>query len=111
MAMESTRPIVTDEAAGRQVAPGASPAVERTVRLAIRDDEICVLTFDRPGSSANIFDLRTLDELAEELEFIGRQTKIKGIIFISAKPSIFIAGADLHAMRQDMPLRGGARLD
>src|ERR1700690_3752312 len=99
MAMESQASVTTSQTAARQ----APPSAERAVRLAIRDDGICVLTFDRPGSSANIFDLRTLDELAEERDFIGRQTKIKGVIFISAKPAIFIAGADLHAMRQDMP--------
>ena len=110
MAMQSLKPITPNEAVAQQSAQGASPAVERAVRFAIRDDEICVLTFDRPGSSANIFDLRTLDELAEELEFIERQTKIKGVIFISAKPSIFIAGADLNAMRQDMPFEDARAL-
>ena len=54
--------------------------------------------FDRPGSSANIFDLRTLEELTQELEFIERQTELKGVIFISNKHSVFIAGADLNAM-------------
>ncbi|HEY1489510.1 MAG TPA: 3-hydroxyacyl-CoA dehydrogenase NAD-binding domain-containing protein, partial [Verrucomicrobiae bacterium] len=54
------------------------------------------VTFDRPGSSANIFDLRTLDELAQELEFIERQTELKGVIFVSTKRSVFIAGLDLN---------------
>lgn len=79
-------------------APGA-----QTLRLDIRDDDICVLTFDRPGSSANIFDLPTLDELAAELDFIARQPKLKGLIFASAKPTIFIAGADLNMMQSDPP--------
>ena len=82
--------------------PAAKP--EKTVRLNVRDDDICLLTFDRPGSSANIFDLRMLDELAEELDFVARQTKLKGLIFTSAKPSIFIAGADLNLMRTEVPL-------
>lgn len=86
------------------VPPGPAQAREKTIRLELRDDEICVVTFDRPGSSANIFDLRTLDELAEELDFVARQTRLKGLIFRSAKPSIFIAGADLNAMRGDVPL-------
>jgi 3-hydroxyacyl-CoA dehydrogenase/enoyl-CoA hydratase/3-hydroxybutyryl-CoA epimerase len=77
--------------------------VERTIRLNVRDAGICVLTFDRAGSSANIFDLRTVDELAEELDFIGRQTELKGLVLISAKPSIFIAGADLNLMRESTP--------
>jgi 3-hydroxyacyl-CoA dehydrogenase / enoyl-CoA hydratase / 3-hydroxybutyryl-CoA epimerase len=85
--------------------PTPVPAVpaERMLRLVVRDDDICVLTFDRPNSSANVFDLRTLGELAEELDFIGRQTKIKGVIFSSAKPAIFIAGLDLHLLREDAP--------
>lgn len=79
-------------------APMPQPEVERTIRFVVRDDGTCVLTFDRPGSSANIFDLRTLDELAQELDFIERQTELKGLIFVSAKRSVFIAGADLNAM-------------
>src|SRR5271170_622103 len=75
-------------------------AAEHMIRLTVRDDGICILTFDRPNSSANVFDLRTLDELAGELDFIERQTKIKGVILISAKPSIFIAGLDLNLLRE-----------
>jgi hypothetical protein len=32
------------------------------IRREIGDDHICVLTFDRPDSGANIFDAATLDE-------------------------------------------------
>ena len=81
--------------------PPAPP--EKTVRFSMRDDDICVLTFDRPGSSANVFDPRALDDLNEELEFIGRQTKLKGLVFTSAKPKIFIAGLDLRSLREDLP--------
>jgi len=74
---------------------------ERMIQFTVRDDGICVLTFDRHGSSANVFDLRTLDELAGQLDFIERQTKLKGVIFISAKRSIFIAGLDLNLLREN----------
>jgi 3-hydroxyacyl-CoA dehydrogenase / enoyl-CoA hydratase / 3-hydroxybutyryl-CoA epimerase len=97
-------PLTKSETAGATVTSSSvqgSPATaEHMIRLAVRDDGICVLTFDRPNSSANIFDLRTLGELAEELDFIERQTKIKGVILISAKPSIFIAGLDLNLLRE-----------
>jgi 3-hydroxyacyl-CoA dehydrogenase/enoyl-CoA hydratase/3-hydroxybutyryl-CoA epimerase len=73
----------------------------RTIQRAIRDDHICVLTFDRPGSAANIFDRRTLTELGEEIDFIAGTLQIKGVILTSAKRSIFIAGADLHLMNED----------
>lgn len=82
-------------------APEVSPHKERTARLTVREDGIGVLTFDRPGSSANLLDLRTLDELDAELAFIERQTQLKGLVLVSAKRSIFIAGLDLTALRED----------
>jgi 3-hydroxyacyl-CoA dehydrogenase / enoyl-CoA hydratase / 3-hydroxybutyryl-CoA epimerase len=92
------------ETAGQTTAPPPaplpSPAAEKTIRLAACDDGICLVTFDRPGSSANIFDFRTLDELAEELEFIERQTELKGVIFVSTKRSVFIAGLDLNLVQE-----------
>ena len=90
----------TSEAAVKTATPSPAPsaAAEKTIRLVVRADGIGVLTFDRPGSSANIFDLRTLEELAQELEFISHQPGLKGLIFTSAKRSVFIAGADLNAM-------------
>ncbi|MDD5139596.1 MAG: 3-hydroxyacyl-CoA dehydrogenase NAD-binding domain-containing protein [Verrucomicrobiales bacterium] len=90
----------TAQTAALPSAPLPSLAAERTIRFVVRDDGICVLTFDRPGSSANIFDLRTLDELAQELEFIERQPELKGVIFISGKRSVFIAGLDLNLVRE-----------
>jgi 3-hydroxyacyl-CoA dehydrogenase/enoyl-CoA hydratase/3-hydroxybutyryl-CoA epimerase len=74
-----------------------------TIQHIIRDDGICVLTFDRPGSSANIFDRATLDELRHELDFITGTPEIKGVIFISAKRSIFIAGLDLKTIGENPP--------
>jgi len=55
-----------------------------------------VLTFDRPDSAANIFDAATLLELNGKLDAVEQGAA--GVLFISAKPSIFIAGADLHAI-------------
>ena len=68
------------------------------IQRVIRDDQICVLTFDRPGSAANIFDRHTLVELGEHLDFIANIPQLKGVIITSAKRSIFIAGADLKMM-------------
>ncbi|TAK97755.1 MAG: fatty acid oxidation complex subunit alpha FadJ [Verrucomicrobia bacterium] len=97
-----------DQATVRTTERASKPtpvAPERTIRRTVRDDGICLLTFDRPGSSANVFDLRTLAELAEELDFLERQPQLRGLVLTSAKRSIFIAGADLKAMQQ------GASLD
>ncbi len=62
------------------------------------DGGICLLTFDRPDSGANIFDAATLQDLSGHLDFIEKQTGLKGVIVTSAKKSIFIAGADLQTL-------------
>ncbi|HWX19474.1 MAG TPA: 3-hydroxyacyl-CoA dehydrogenase NAD-binding domain-containing protein [Candidatus Binatia bacterium] len=78
----------------------STPPPERTLKRMVREDQIRVLTFDRPGSGANIFDRRTLVELEKELEFIAGSPHLKGLVLTSAKPSIFVAGADLRAMSE-----------
>ncbi|HEY5704741.1 MAG TPA: 3-hydroxyacyl-CoA dehydrogenase NAD-binding domain-containing protein [Terrimicrobiaceae bacterium] len=61
------------------------------------DDGIGVVRFDRSGSSANVLDAKTLRALAEIVGELGRQS-LRGVIFESAKPSVFIAGADLKEL-------------
>jgi len=70
------------------------------IRREIGNDQICVLTFDRAESGANIFDDATLDELNEHLDFIENDAALRGLIIASAKKSIFIAGADLKTLLQ-----------
>src|SRR5882724_3905053 len=70
------------------------------IRREIGDDQICLLTFDRPESGANIFDTATLDELNEHLHFVEHDSSLRGVIIASAKKSIFIAGADLKTLLQ-----------
>ena len=65
--------------------------IQREVR-----DGICTLTFDKPNSAANIFDQPTFDDLNAHLDFLeAERGKLRGLIFRSAKPKIFLAGADL----------------
>src|SRR6266436_3724049 len=75
---------------------GAAPIVRRETS----DDHICVLTFDRPESGANIFDAATLDELDEHLDAVEKDGSLRGLIIASAKKSIFVAGADLKTLLQ-----------
>jgi 3-hydroxyacyl-CoA dehydrogenase / enoyl-CoA hydratase / 3-hydroxybutyryl-CoA epimerase len=106
---------------GPRFVPRMVPAADRprNLRRTMREDGICVLTFDRPGSSANIFDQATLEELQQELDFIERggdassptkgatvasPPRLKGVILLSAKPAIFIAGVDLRRMTENTPL-------
>src|SRR5215471_19854186 len=70
------------------------------ISLETGDDHICVLTFDRPDSGANIFDAATLDELNEHLDSVENDASLCGLIIASAKKSIFVAGADLKTLLQ-----------
>src|SRR5438309_3076713 len=70
------------------------------IQREIGDDHICVLTFDRPDSGANIFDAATLEELNGHLDAIEKDASLRGLIIASAKKSIFVAGADLKALLQ-----------
>jgi len=78
------------------------PVVETApiIRRETGDDHICVLTFDRPDSGANVFDAATLDELNEHLDAVDQDASLRGLIIASAKKSIFVAGADLKTLLQ-----------
>jgi 3-hydroxyacyl-CoA dehydrogenase/enoyl-CoA hydratase/3-hydroxybutyryl-CoA epimerase len=69
------------------------PMIRREV-----DSGICLLTFDRPESGANIFDAATLADLDQQLDAIEHDNSVEGVVILSAKKSIFIAGADLKTL-------------
>jgi 3-hydroxyacyl-CoA dehydrogenase / enoyl-CoA hydratase / 3-hydroxybutyryl-CoA epimerase len=69
----------------------------RSVQLRFEEDEVAVVQFDRPGSSANVLDSNTLHALADLLGELERRS-LRGVIFESAKRSVFIAGADLKEL-------------
>jgi 3-hydroxyacyl-CoA dehydrogenase/enoyl-CoA hydratase/3-hydroxybutyryl-CoA epimerase len=75
-------------------------ATAQMIRREIGGDHICVLTFDRPDSGANIFDAATLDELNEHLDAVEKDASLRGLVIASAKKSIFVAGADLKTLLQ-----------
>ncbi len=75
-------------------------AIAPMIRRETSDDHICVLTFDRPDSGANIFDTATLDDLNEHLDAVDKDASLRGLIIASAKKSIFVAGADLKTLLQ-----------
>src|SRR5436309_2444647 len=75
-------------------------ATASMIRREIGNDQICVLTFDRAESGANIFDDATLDELNEHLDFIENDVALRGLVIASAKKSVVVAGADLKTLLQ-----------
>ena len=65
-------------------------------------DNVCTITFDQPKSSANVLNEGIFEELNVQLDFIeGNEDTLRGVVFASAKKSIFIAGADLNAFASD----------
>jgi 3-hydroxyacyl-CoA dehydrogenase/enoyl-CoA hydratase/3-hydroxybutyryl-CoA epimerase len=76
-------------------------AVTPFLRREILQDGIALLTFDRPQSTANIFDQPTFNELQSQLDFLEAEKALQGLIIQSAKPKIFIAGADLKGFTAD----------
>lgn len=67
-------------------------------RQEIDADGICWLTFDTPDSPANIWNLATLDQFDKIIENIHRDSTIRSLVIRSAKPRVFIAGADLKGL-------------
>lgn len=58
--------------------------------------DIAVFTFDLPGKGANVLSRAVLAELDGHLGRLERDSSLAGLILISAKSGIFIAGADLR---------------
>src|ERR1700741_430221 len=81
----------------------APVATRSLIQREIGDDRVCILTFDRPESGANIFDAATMAELGEHVDVIERDDSLRGLIVTSAKKSIFIAGADLKTLLRQAP--------
>lgn len=52
------------------------------------------LVFDREGSAANQLDEAALDELAARLDELDSEPHVTGLLIYSAKPHMFITGAD-----------------
>ncbi|MGF1656998.1 MAG: 3-hydroxyacyl-CoA dehydrogenase NAD-binding domain-containing protein [Verrucomicrobiales bacterium] len=61
-------------------------------------NDYLLVSFDREGSSANIFDEATLVELGQVVDQCREEEGLRGVIFLSAKKSIYLAGADLNTL-------------
>jgi enoyl-CoA hydratase len=67
------------------------------INLAIRPESVAVLTLDQQGSKANVLTLELWAELEAALDSLAH-TNLAGLVLASAKPDIFIAGADLKLL-------------
>ena len=70
-------------------------AATTTLSLSFPQPDVAVLTLDDPQSSANVLSRHVLEALAEHLDELDKRTDVAGLVIASAKPGMFIAGADL----------------
>lgn len=75
---------------------------DTAIRLAI-DRGIARLTIDQPNSRANIMSAAVLTEFRAAIDSLAHQPNIAGLIIESAKPGIFIAGADINVFSNADP--------
>src|SRR4051812_25943344 len=66
--------------------------------LKVDDAGIASLTFDLPGEKVNKFSAIVMTELSEVIDGLARRTDIKALAVFSAKPDVFIAGADIREL-------------
>ena len=67
-----------------------------TMSLSFPEPDLAVISLDMPGKGANVLSTSVLDELETLLEELQSRQDVAGLIFVSAKPNVFIAGADLR---------------
>lgn len=65
----------------------------------IGNDEIAVLTFDLPNEKVNKLSTPVMTELKAHIEKL-KNSAYKMVVFKSAKPKIFIAGADIEEIKE-----------
>jgi 3-hydroxyacyl-CoA dehydrogenase/enoyl-CoA hydratase/3-hydroxybutyryl-CoA epimerase len=72
--------------------------VSSNFRLDIESSGLATLVFDTPGTSANVFTREAMDELSGIVERLAQNSTVKCLVLLSAKPRIFIAGADIDGI-------------
>ncbi|MFQ5629374.1 MAG: enoyl-CoA hydratase-related protein, partial [bacterium] len=80
----------------------AEPAKTPPLKPALRfeeTDSFSILTFDTPGKPVNILNPETMQQLDTMLDDLAQKTDLKALLFMSAKPGNFVAGADIEAIK------------
>jgi len=72
--------------------------MSQSLRLEVGGDGIAVVTFDMPGSRANTLGQAVLLEWEALLKQLEGNKDVRGLLLVSGKPGMFIAGADLKEL-------------
>jgi 3-hydroxyacyl-CoA dehydrogenase/enoyl-CoA hydratase/3-hydroxybutyryl-CoA epimerase/3-hydroxyacyl-CoA dehydrogenase/enoyl-CoA hydratase/3-hydroxybutyryl-CoA epimerase/enoyl-CoA isomerase len=68
------------------------------LRLEILDGALALVTFDQPDSRANTLGQAVIGELERLVAQLKSRAELRGLVFRSGKPGMFIAGADLREL-------------
>ncbi|HSP17566.1 MAG TPA: 3-hydroxyacyl-CoA dehydrogenase NAD-binding domain-containing protein [Thermoanaerobaculia bacterium] len=60
-----------------------------------KENHLAIVWFDLPGEKVNKFSSTVMIEFSAVVDELARSTDLEKVVFASAKPSIFIAGADV----------------
>ena len=66
------------------------------LRQRLDGEGILLLEFDRPQDKVNLLDAALLQTLERLVEDVRRRDEVRGLLFASAKPAMFIAGMDVE---------------
>jgi 3-hydroxyacyl-CoA dehydrogenase/enoyl-CoA hydratase/3-hydroxybutyryl-CoA epimerase len=81
----------------------ADTADHKNIRLEELEAGVVRVVFDKQDSSANTFNRETIEEFDALIDHLAERPDIHGVIVMSAKESIFVAGADINDLfRQDL---------
>jgi 3-hydroxyacyl-CoA dehydrogenase/enoyl-CoA hydratase/3-hydroxybutyryl-CoA epimerase/enoyl-CoA isomerase len=75
-----------------------SQPTQPALRLEILNGDLALLILDQPGSRANTLGQAMLGELEAMVGQLKTRSDLRGLIFRSGKPGMFIAGADLREL-------------
>jgi 3-hydroxyacyl-CoA dehydrogenase/enoyl-CoA hydratase/3-hydroxybutyryl-CoA epimerase len=83
--------------------------IMESVRLKLDADGVAWVIFNDPRAKVNILNRETVGQLDKILDEL-LQKKPRGVVFISEKPDIFIAGADIREVEAIRDAKIGAEL-
>jgi 3-hydroxyacyl-CoA dehydrogenase / enoyl-CoA hydratase / 3-hydroxybutyryl-CoA epimerase len=72
----------------------APPATGAAFRIQ-KEKSLAIVWFDLPGEKVNKFSSAVMMEFSAVIDELARSSDLEKIVFASAKPSVFIAGADV----------------
>ena len=82
--------------------------MSQVITLDMLEPDVACLTFNDPERGANVFSQGVLAELESHLDALASRTDLAGLVIRSAKPGIFIAGADLREFVASLDIEASA---